>query len=191
MNDTIKFPQLETDRLSLRMLTHDDIDIVFPHFSNEEVTRYVDTYPTKNADEVKELIDWGKGLLEHNMGMLWGIFSKGDGLFLGEVNYVARPDNNFTKTIHRCEIGYDMSPQYWGKGYMSEALRSVIPHIFTDTKIDRIEATIQPENARSHNVVVRAGFLKEGVLRQYVLWEGEYLDYVLYSLLKREWEAKA
>ena len=48
---------------------------------------------------------------------------------------------------------------------------------------------MHPENIRSHNVIVRAGFQKEGVLRQYVLWEGEYFDTVLYSLLKREWEA--
>ena len=74
---------------------------------------------------------------------------------------------------------------------MTEAIASVILYIFTTTPIDRIEATIHPENTRSHNVVKRAGFQKEGVLRQYVLWEGEHWDMVLYSLLKQEWEAAA
>ena len=104
MNDTTEFPRLETDRLILRMLTHDDIDIAFPHFSNPEVTRYQDEHPVTSVDGVKEIIDWGKGLFEHNMGILWGIFYK-DGPFLGEVNYVARPDNNFTQNIHRAELG--------------------------------------------------------------------------------------
>ena len=121
MNDEIKFPQLETDRLILRMLTHDDIDTVFPHFSNEEITRYQDNHPVKTIDEVKEIIDWGEGLFEHNTGILWGVFSKDGSSFLGEVNYVVRPDNNFTRNIHRAEIGYDLSPQYWGNGYMAEA----------------------------------------------------------------------
>lgn len=191
MNHNLEFPRLETERLILRMLTYDDIETVLPHFSNEELARYVDTYPAKTIEDVKGIIDWGKGLFEHKMGTLWGIFSRDGGNFLGSVNYVARQDNNFTKTVHRAEIGYDMSPQYWGKGYMSEALRSVIPYIFDNTAIDRIEATIQPENTRSHNVVSRLGFYREGILRQYVLWEGSHLDYVLYSLLKNECEAAA
>ena len=191
MNNVIKFPQLETDRLILRELAYEDIDTVFPHFSNEEITRYQDEYPAKNTDDIKEIIDWGKGLLEHGMGILWGIFSRGEGSFLGQVNYVARPDHNFTQNVHRAEIGYDLSPQYWGKGYVSEALRCAIPHIFTHTKIDRLEAIIKPENTRSHQVVLRLGFKKEGVLRQYVVWEGDNWDMVLYSLLKGEWEVKA
>lgn len=189
MNGKLEFPQLETDRAVLRILTYDDIDTVFPHFSNAEVTRYIDTYPVTKTDEVKGLIDWGKSLFKHKRGLFWGIYRKEDNSFLGSVNYVARQDNNFTRTVHRAEIGYDLSPQYWGRGYMFEALRSVIRYIFADTCIDRIEATIRPENIRSHNVVLRAGFQKEGVLRQYVLWEGQHLDFVLYSLLKNEWQA--
>ena len=191
MNNAIKFPELETDRLLLRMLTGDDIPAVFTHFSNEEVARYQDAHPTKNTDEAREIIDWGKGLVEHKMGTLWGIIRREDGSFLGQLNCVFRSDNNFTMNIHRAEIGYGLTPQYWGKGYMSEAVASVIPYIFTNTKIDRIEAIIHPENTRSHNVVKRAGFQREGVLRHYVLWEGELWDMVLFSLLKQEWEAKA
>jgi ribosomal-protein-alanine N-acetyltransferase len=103
------------------------------------------------------------------------------------VNCVTRADNNFTQNVHRAEIGYHLIPQYWDKGYMTEALRSVIPHIFTNTGVDRLEAFIRPENTRSHKVVSRVGFQKEGVLRNYVLWEGERWDFVLYSLLKHEW----
>jgi len=191
MNGVIEFPQLETDRLILQELTHGDIPAVFAHFSNEEIARYQDAHPTKDNDEAKEIIDWGKGLVEHNMGALWGLFRQEDNAFLGQVNCVFRSDNNFSMYIHRAEIGYDMGPQYWGNGYMTEAVASVIPYIFTETKIDRIEAIIHPENTRSHNVVQRAGFQKEGTLRHYVFWENEHWDMVIYSLLKPDWEAKA
>ena len=186
----MEFPQLETDRLVLGELTHDDIDVVLKHFANEEVARYQDAHPTKNTEEARQIIDWGKNLVKSKMGALWGIFRREDDSFLGQVNCVFRADNNFTMNVHRAEIGYDLTPQYWGKGYMSEAVASVIPYIFSSTPIDRMEATIHPENIRSHNVVERAGFQKEGVLRRYVLWEGEHWDMVLYSLLKQEWEAK-
>jgi len=191
MNSVIGFPQLETDRLVLKELTHDDIDVVLKHFANEEVARYQDTHPTKSTEEAKEIIDWGKKLVNNRLGALWGIFRREDDSFLGQVNCVFRADNNFNMNVHRAEIGYDLTPQYWSKGYMSEAVASVIPFIFINTPIDRMEATIHPENTRSHNVVKRAGFQKEGILRKYVLWEGEHWDMVLYSLLKQEWEAKA
>ncbi len=83
MNNTIKFPQLETDRLVLRELTHDDIDVVLKHFANEEIARYQDAHPTKNIEEAKEIIDWGKNLVKNKLGVLWGIFRREDDSFLG------------------------------------------------------------------------------------------------------------
>jgi ribosomal-protein-alanine N-acetyltransferase len=189
MNKSTNFPQLETDRLVLRKLTYGDTDVVFTHFANEEVSRYVDAHPAENSNDAREIIGWGNYLADNKMGALWGIFRREDGPFLGQVNCVFRPDNNFSMNVHRAEIGYDLTPSYWGKGYMAEAIASVISFIFSNTSIDRIEATIHPENTRSHNVVERAGFVKEGVLRQYVLWEGEHWDMVHYSLLKQEWGA--
>ena len=191
MSDIAKFPRLETDRLILRMLTYENIDGVFSLFSDAEVTRYEDAHPVRNNEEAKGIIDWGRGLFEDGTGVLWGIFDRKSGDFMGEVNYVTRADNNFTRNIHRAEIGFDLMPRYWSKGYMTEALRSVIIHIFDNTGIDRIEAIISPDNTRSHNVVLRAGFKKEGVLRNYVLWDGKHWDFVLYSLLKHEWQSEA
>jgi ribosomal-protein-alanine N-acetyltransferase len=191
MNKTIKFPVLETDRLLLRELTYGDIDVVFKHFSNEEVARYEDAHPARSNDEAREIIDWGKGLVEHKMGALWGIIRREDNSFLGQVNCVFRVNHNFAMNIHRAEIGYDLTPPYWGNGYMSEAIASVISYVFTSTPIDRLEAIIHPDNARSHNVVKKAGFLKEGVLRHYVLWQDEHWDMVLFSLLKQDWETGA
>ena len=189
MNEKKAFPTLETERLLLRELTYEDIPAVFQHFSNEEVARYADAHPTKTDDEAREIIDWGKGLVEHKMGALWGIIRREDSVFLGQVNCVYRSDNNFAMKIHRAEIGYDLTPQYWGQGYMSEAVETVISHIFTNTSIDRFEGIVHTENVRSHKVLERAGFQKEGVLRNYVLWEGDHWDMVLFSLLKQDWEA--
>lgn len=186
MNGKTEFPQLETERLLLKMLSYDNIDGVFSLFSDTEVTRYADAHPVRNEEEAKRIIDWGQALFKNGNGVLWGIFDSENGDFLGDVNCVNHADNNFSQNVHRAEIGYHLRPQYWSKGYMIEALRGVIPHIFEYTGIDRIEAIIRPENKRSHNVVLRLGFQKEGILRNYVLWEGEHWDFVLYSLLKNE-----
>ena len=187
MSEAREFPQLDTDRLVLRELTLDDADVIFPHFASEEVVRYEDSKPAANIKDVTDIVKWGRNIASNKAGILWGIFRKGDGSFLGQINYVARPDNNFIGTTHRAEIGYDLTPHYWGNGYISEAVRSVIEFIFNSTEINRIEAIVHTENSRSLNALTRLGFHREGILREYVQWEGEYWDMALLTVLKRDW----
>ncbi|UCH42776.1 MAG: GNAT family N-acetyltransferase [Dehalococcoidales bacterium] len=99
MGETKEFPRLETDRLILRELTLDDADVIFPHFANEEVARYIDAKPAASIKDVTDIVNWGTNLLNNHTGTLWGIFRKEDGQFLEQVNYVVRPDNNFTGTV--------------------------------------------------------------------------------------------
>jgi ribosomal-protein-alanine N-acetyltransferase len=187
MSEGREFPQLDTERLVLRELTLDDADFIFPHFANEEVVRYEDAKPAANIKDVTDIIEWGRNLASHKTGILWGISRKGDGAFLGQINYVVRPDNNFIGTRHRAEIGFDLTPHYWGNGYVSEAISHVIEFIFNCTEINRIEAIVHTENSRSLNVLTRLGFCREGILREYVKWEGEYWDMALLTMLKRDW----
>jgi ribosomal-protein-alanine N-acetyltransferase len=187
MSESRGFTQLDTKRLVLRELTLDDADVTFPHFANEEVVRYEDSKAAANIKDVTEIIEWGKNIASNKAGILWGIFRKGDGAFLGQINYVVRPDNNFIGTTHRAEIGYDLTPHYWGHGYISEAISRVIEFIFNSIEINRIEAIVHTENSRSLNVLTRLGFHREGILREYVKWECEYWDMALLAVLKRDW----
>jgi [ribosomal protein S5]-alanine N-acetyltransferase len=188
MTQAKEFPRLETGRLILRELTEDDIYAMFPHYSDEEVWKYIDTYPAKDPQEILEVINWGKYILGSNTGVLWGIFSREDGTFIAEMNYVGRRDGTIEGKIHRAEVGYNMVRKYWGKGLAAEALREVIRHIFDNTGIYRLEAIIRPENTRSRKLASRMGFQEEGTLRDYIFWDGEYWDMVIYSLLKKEWQ---
>jgi ribosomal-protein-alanine N-acetyltransferase len=187
MSEAREFSQLGTNRLVLRELTLDDLDVIFPHFANEEVVRYEDSKPVANVRDVTDIIEWGRSIASNKAGILWGIFRKGDGAFLGQMNYVVMPDNNFIGTTHRAEIGFDLTPHYWGNGYMFEAISCVIEFIFSSTEINRIEAIVHTENSRSLKVLTRLGFRKEGILREYVKWEGEYWDMAVLTMLKRDW----
>ena len=187
MSEAREFPQLDTERLVLRELTLDDVNVIFPHFANEKVVRYEDSKPAVNVKDVTDIVEWGRNIASSKTGILWGMFRKSDGSFLGQINYVARPDNNFIGTTHRAEIGYDLTPHYWGTGYISEAIICVIEFIFNSTEINRIEAIVHTENSRSLNVLTRLGFHREGILREYVKWEDEYWDMALLTMLKRDW----
>ena len=183
------FPVIEAERLVLKNVTEDHVNEVFRHFASEEVNEFVDFDAAQNIADAQEIINWGRRLYKNNAGILWGIFSKTDDVFMGQVNFANRASDNFTRLVHRTEIGLDLSPQFWGNGYMTEAMKSSISWIFNSyvIKIKRIEAIINTKNYRAQKLVSKVGFAKEGVLRDYVIYNNELWDMSLFSLLKREW----
>ncbi|HVK92312.1 MAG TPA: GNAT family protein [Mycoplana sp.] len=82
-----------------------------------------------------------------------------------------------------CMIGYWMGERHAGNGHMLAALTLSVPYIFTGLQLHRIEAACIPENTRSIRLLEKAGFQREGYLRQYLKINGEWRDHVMYSLL--------
>lgn len=182
----MEFPIIESERIILKKLTHENSADVYEHFSNEEINKFVDFDTIKTIEEAKEIIDWGISLFQKNIGMLWGIFRKADSLFLGQINYVKRKDDNYAQQVHRAEIGFDLSPNFWGKGYMSEAINAANAYVFSKMGINRVEAIVHPLNIQAHKTLEKTGFKREGLLRQYVLHNNDFWDMVIFSLLKND-----
>ena len=88
---------------------------------------------------------------------------------------------------NRIEIGYDLSPESWGKGIMTETLKAVIHFAFSELNVNKIEAQITSENDASLHLVSKLGFHRDGVLREHEFEKGRYIDLVIYSLLKSEY----
>jgi RimJ/RimL family protein N-acetyltransferase len=86
-------------------------------------------------------------------------------------------------------IGYALMPDWWGRGLASEMLALALGFAFRTLGLERIEADIDPNNAASCRLVERAGFLREGTLRERWRVGGGVQDTALYGLLRREWEA--
>jgi ribosomal-protein-alanine N-acetyltransferase len=102
---------------------------------------------------------------------------------IGTVGY-----HKWEKAYFRAEIGYDLSPDCWGQGYMTEALRAVISHGFERMGLNRIDALVYIHNDRSTQLLQRLGFRQEGLLRDYFCLNGIFFDHYLFALLRREWE---
>ena len=150
------FPELETVRLRLRLLTLEDHEAVFAHFADEEVTRFMDIPPCRHIGEADEIIRFH---LEDS-GCRWGIFDKSTGQLAGTVGYHCW----VTGESSRAEIGFDLSRNYWGQGFMAEALPQVLTFGFEGMGLERIEATVEPANERSLRLVSRLGFQRENEL---------------------------
>lgn len=82
----------------------------------------------------------------------------------------------------RADLGYDLRPEYWNSGIMTEALGAVIDFTFNKIQVNRIEASVSNENNASIRVLEKLGFVKEGVLRKRSYWGGSYHDMVMLSI---------
>jgi len=78
-----------------------------------------------------------------------------------------------------------------GRGLMSEGLQLVLRRAFMDLALHRLEANIQPGNARSIALVRRAGFVCEGTSRRYLRLGGQWRDHQHWVLLAEEWTAQS
>ena len=108
------------------------------------------------------------------------IFNIEDKSLLGGVNV-----GNVRRGVSQsASLGYWIGKQHSKKGYMKEALDILIPSLFLDLRLNRIEAATLENNLASKNLLNKIGFKKEGKLRKYLKINGEWQDHVLYSLLE-------
>mgnify|MGYP003626957712 CR=1 FL=1 len=83
-----------------------------------------------------------------------------------------------------CALGYWAGEAFAGQGYVTAAVRALIPFVFEELKLHRIQAACLPENERSRAVLRKCGFTEEGVARGYLCINGVWRDHVVYALLR-------
>jgi len=93
-----------------------------------------------------------------------------------------------SRSNRRASIGYWLDADHQGKGIMTQSAKSLINYCFTVFDLNRLAIEAATENHPSYSLAERLGFTKEGVIRQYEIVNGCFLDYLLYSLLKSEWK---
>ncbi len=85
-----------------------------------------------------------------------------------------------------CALGYWIGERFARQGYMFDAVRALIPFVFSTLGLHRIEAACLPTNDASQNLLAKAGFRQEGIARRYLQINGEWRDHVLFALLDDE-----
>ena len=110
------------------------------------------------------------------------IFKSDDKALLGGINV----GNVRRGVAQSASLGYWIGLQYARNGYMKEALNLLIPSLFIDLRLNRIEAATLEDNVASRNLLKKIGFKKEGVLRKYLKINGIWRDHILYGLLEND-----
>ncbi|MEO1260685.1 MAG: GNAT family protein [Bacteroidota bacterium] len=95
---------------------------------------------------------------------------------------------SFNKDNKSCEAGYWLHEELQGRGIMTKACRAFVDHLFKTKSLNRIEIKVAAKNLKSQAILLRLGFVREGVLREGLLINEKYHDLVLFSLLRKEWQ---
>lgn len=172
------FCELQTERLYLKNISTDDRDFVFSQFSDDIVNKYLfDAEPLIDIREADEIIDFYMQP-EPRPRHRWILVKKDDGQKIGTCGFHCW--NICNKT---CEVGYDLKPEFWGKGYVREAMQAIIPFALAKMNIRQINACIYFGNERSAALAERLGFVFYGQT-QNELFRGAQYEHRIYSLVK-------
>lgn len=165
---------LETDRLRLRAPTPDDAHALAVERSCDFVMRY-NLYRPSTAEEIAEELE----AFEHI------IVEKSD---TGElVGCISLRDDALRYHIDSLEIQAWLAERFAGQGYMTEALRALIPRLFTEREIDLLSVRIMSANTASVRLVEGIGFKKEGCIRRAVRhYDGRVFDMLVYSITRSD-----
>ncbi|MBP0725373.1 GNAT family N-acetyltransferase [Bacillus sp. RG28] len=174
---------LVSKRVVLREIKEKDWVDVHKYASNEIVCQFQPWGPNTEIESktfVKEAIEDAEK--EPRTRFVFAIIEKKNEIMIGSVEFNIRDVRNRTG-----EIGYIVNPDYWGKGFATEAANLILAFGFQHFNLHRIYATCDPRNIASSKVLEKICMTKEGRLREDLLLKEGWRDSLLYSILEQEW----
>lgn len=181
MFDFSVFPELTTDRLILRALTHADAEAMRVLFSDPQVLEFLNNEPTDTLEQAIGLIDWLNGQYDRHNGVNWAIRRRADDRFIGQGGCYA-----WDREDRKVDIGYHVLPEFWGSGYATEATRAILHWCFDALEVHRVQADCTEGNIGSERVMLKCGFRHEGTWRESCWEHGRFVNIKQFGLLRHE-----
>jgi len=180
----MNFPEkLITKRLLLRRPILHDAETIFARYAqDDEVSKYLTWSPHPSVHDTEEFLervtrDWAEGLSHQYVITLRDLTALDDDYAETIRRDPDRTDSGAIGMIgthptgqpHKLEFGYVLARAFWGRGYMSEALRTMIDASFLNPECHRVLAVCDVDNPASARVMEKAGMEREGLLRSDII----------------------
>lgn len=180
-----RLPTLRGAGVELRWLDENDIPALFELFSDPEVIRYTSLRRLDSLANAAEMLADIQRLFADRTLFQWGVVRAGEPDRVVATCTLA----DLAWQHRRAEVGFAVARREWGRRLMSAALPVLLAHAFEDLRLHRLEADADPRNTASLRLLERAGFRREGLLRERYVQAGELQDAVVFGLLAHEWRA--
>ncbi|HEY3344804.1 MAG TPA: GNAT family protein [Anaerolineaceae bacterium] len=174
-------------RVRLRAVEREDLPRFQGWLNNEEVTAgLMISLPLSLVDEE----NWFENMLktpaeEHSLAI--EVFRDDAWMHVGSCGFHA-----IDTRVRSAEVGIFVGDKRcWNQGYGTEVMRTLIRHGFETLNLNRIFLRVYETNTRAIRSYEKAGFIHEGRMRQAMYQRGQYLDVILMSVLRQDWETAA
>jgi len=177
-------PTLESNNVVLKKIEDGHLNELFAIYDNEKVFEFCGIIPKHNIKTVANMIGHFQRDFNKRSRMKLGIFMKHDtDKMVGIIEGM-----EFKQKTNSAIIGYYLAEEYWGKGIASEALSEFVKFLFEVGNINRLHAEVMLGNGASKRVLLKNGFIKEGMLRQASFWPGKgIVDLEVYGILRGDY----
>lgn len=178
--------RLTTQRLLLRDYTSNDWQAVLAYQTQPAYLKYYPWHqrrPTEVQDFVQKFIDWQAEQPRTKFQL--AVILPNQNKLIGSCGIRMQHADS-----RQAELGYEISPHFWGQGYATEAARRLLNYGFETMKLHRLWASCLAKNTASVRVLQKSGMQPEGCLRQNRWMKGQFWDTLVFSILKFEWEAQ-
>jgi RimJ/RimL family protein N-acetyltransferase len=169
--------QLETERLILRSFREDDVDVLAHLFANTDFMRFslgVFTERKQTVAFIEKVIGWDRAGIPSQ----FAVIPRDKDAIVGYCGFFQHAE-----VPGEIEIGYRLHPDYWNRGLISEAARSVRDHGFADLELPRVISLIHPENVPSRRVAEKNGMKVE----KEITFRG--FPTLVYAITREQWLA--
>lgn len=175
---------LSTERLELREWQLGDVDDLYEYAKDERVGPSAGWSAHQNKEESQRILE-----MFIKDGDVWAVVLKSENKVIGSIGLHERSPEEADP--NQKEIGYVLSPTYWGQGLMPEAVHEVIRYGFEEEGLQRLWVGYYDFNQQSKRVVEKCGFTyrftKPKVLE---LLDGRVVQQLFYSMSKEEYNRK-
>lgn len=135
----------------------EDINLAISLWGNEEVVKYISRSGKFSDREIFDRLDYEIDTEKQFSVQYWPVFGRDTGGFIG---CCGLHPYNIEKHIY--EIGFHLKPEYWGKGFASEAAREVMQFAFSELNAAELFSGHNPHNHSSKKVLDKLGFKYTG-----------------------------
>lgn len=173
---------LRTDRsdVVLRPYNSSMVDVLVEAANDPRIARYMrDRFPSPyTRNDAEEWLDIATGVSQPTQFAIYA-----DGSFVGGLG----GDLGTGERTGSAEIGWWINPQYWGRGIMTAAARTLIDYLFEKLGIMRLWAPVMTPNIGSARVAEKAGMYLEGTAPAAYLKNGDRMDQLNFGLTREQW----
>ncbi|MGD2040293.1 MAG: GNAT family protein [Anaerolineae bacterium] len=169
---------IQGTKVRLRALAKDDLHCFVRWINDPETRRFMNVrYPLSMTEEE----GWWENFIHNRSNHIFAIETK-DGAYIGNIGLHA-----IVPEDRKAEMGVLIGDKrYWGQGYGTDAIRSLVMWAFDYLNLNRISLRVFAYNKRAIRAYEKAGFQREGAMRQARYTDGQHHDEIIMGVLRDE-----